>query len=93
MYLALLPSLPLSASAHQAVEELSQEASELLVLHERFLLALRNSSSLATDGATPIGTIDEVVGKVAGLFIKEACVIIQLTHIVIFTPLRVGFEL
>lgn len=72
VYLVLLPSLPLSAPAYQAVQELSQEASELLVLHERFLLALKKASSLATDGATPIGSIDEAVCKVAGLFIKEA---------------------
>ena len=83
MYLALLPSLPLSATAHQAVREMSQEASELLVLHERFLLALRNASSLATDGATYLGSIDEAIGKVARLFIKDVSITIKPSHIVI----------
>lgn len=72
----LLPSLPLSTSAHQAVQELSQEGSELLVLHEQFLLALRNASTLAADGASPIGSIDEAVRQVAGLFITEVDVVI-----------------
>jgi hypothetical protein len=79
----LLPSLPLSTSAHQAVQELSQEASELLVLHEHFLLVLRNASFLAADGASPIGSIDEAVRQVAGLFIMEVGIVILSSYVVL----------
>ncbi|KAF8476504.1 hypothetical protein JB92DRAFT_2838140 [Gautieria morchelliformis] len=72
VYLALLPSLQLSALAQQAVKELSQEASKLLALHEQFLPAIRNATSLVADGTSPVRNIDVAVGQVAELFIKEA---------------------
>jgi hypothetical protein len=65
------------------VKELSQEASELLALHERFLLAVRNATSLVADGARPVRSIDEAVGQVAGLFIKEVRIAVFPKHFAI----------